>query len=115
VSEPLGSVGHVILPVADVDVAARFFEEVLGLPLRFRDGDRYAAFDAGGATLALASAAEQPAPGRVAVALRVADVEAARARLAPSCEVGEMVESEHERRVSFTDPDGNTFVVYESR
>lgn len=114
-SGPLGSLGHVVLPVSDMDRAVRFCAEVLGLPMRFRDGDRYAAFDAGGATLALAAPAEQSAQGHVTIALRVDDVETARARLAPAAEVGEVVESGHERRVSFTDPDGNAFVVYQSR
>jgi len=112
---PLGRLGHVILPVSDMDRAVQFCAEVLGLELRFRDGDRYAAFDAGGATLALAAPAEQSAPGRVTVALRVDDVTAARARLAPATEVGAVQDSAHERRVSFTDPDGNAFVIYESR
>lgn len=115
--KPLGSLGHVILPVADIGAAVELIENALGLPLRFRDGDRYAAFDAGGATLALAAAEEQVVEGRVAIALRVSDISAARARLleAGACDVGDVLERDHEWRVTFADGDGNPFVAYQSK
>ncbi len=107
--------GHVILPVADLDAALTFCEQALGLPLKFRDGTRYAAFDGGRGTLALADTSEQPVAGVVAIGLRVDDLDAVedRVREAGGTIVGERVESAHERRFTFRDPDGNVFVAYE--
>lgn len=114
-AQPLGRLGHVILPVADFEASVRFCRDVLGLPLRFRDGDRYAAFDAGGATIALATPDEQSSPGRIELAIRVDDIDAARSRVEDAVEVGELAESQHERRAPFTDPAGNAFVLYQPR
>jgi catechol 2,3-dioxygenase-like lactoylglutathione lyase family enzyme len=113
VSGPLGELRQIILPVDDLERACAFVADVLGLELRFRDGDRYAAFSAGAVTLALATAGEQVAPGKIGLALKTADVDAAVTRLA-TAEVahGAPTESAHERRVTFTDEDGNLFVVY---
>jgi predicted enzyme related to lactoylglutathione lyase len=53
--------GLLLCPVEDLDSAATFYRDTLGLPLRFRDGARYCAFDAGGYTLGLAAAGERVA------------------------------------------------------
>lgn len=39
----------VLWPVPDLDAGIDFYCDALGLRLKFRDGDRYAAIDAGGA------------------------------------------------------------------
>jgi predicted enzyme related to lactoylglutathione lyase len=107
--------GHIILPVADLDAALAFCSDALALPLKFRDGARYAALDGGRGTLALAAPEEQAVPGQVVIGLRVDDLDAVEARLveAGASIVGERVESAHERRLTFLDPDGNAFVAYE--
>ena len=113
-STPIGRVGNIILPVSDLDRAVAFLGDVIGLPLKFRDGDRWAAFDAGGLTLAVAGPEEHPPGGLPAVSFKVEDVDAAAARLveAGADVVGEPVRGEHEARLAFRDPDGNVFFVY---
>ncbi len=105
--------GMVIHPVDDLERAIRFYREVLELPQKFRDGDRFCAFDAGGVTLALAAAGERlcDAP---AVSLEVADLDAALRRLeAGGARLLRGPESgPHERRALLADPAGNAFVVY---
>lgn len=64
---PPPRVGNVLHPVDDVEHAARSSGDVFGFALKFADGDRYAALDAGGVTLALAGTAED-ATGVVAAA-----------------------------------------------
>ena len=56
-------IGNVYFPVQDVEAAVRFYQEVLGLTLKFRDGDRWVAFDVAGATLAVAGPEEVPLGG----------------------------------------------------
>lgn len=109
--------GHVVLPVADVGRATAFCQEALGLPLRFRDGDRYAALEGGGAAIALAAAQEQVEAGEVSIGLKVDALDAAadRARNAGARVLGDIVETSHDRRLAVADPDGNIFVLYESR
>jgi predicted enzyme related to lactoylglutathione lyase len=101
--------GNVLIPVADLDRAIAFY----GLPVRFRDGDRFAALDAGGVTLALAGPAEHVTAG-VAPSFRVDSVAAAvRDLLARGGEVvREAADGPHETRAVLRDPSGNVFVVY---
>jgi catechol 2,3-dioxygenase-like lactoylglutathione lyase family enzyme len=46
-------IGNVFYRVPDMDAAVHFYTEVLGFGLKLRDGDRWAAFDVGGMTLAV--------------------------------------------------------------
>lgn len=109
--------GHLVLPVQDVSAGIRFLEGALGLALRFRDGDRYAAFEDAGGTLALAGPEEQVLAGAVAVGVKVADLEAAAARVRAhgGRVLGDPVETDHDRRLAFADPDGNVFVLTQAR
>lgn len=109
-------IGHVIVPVADLETATAFYAERLGLQLRFRDGERYAAVTDGSVTLGLAAAVEQPVPGEVALSFQVdsladflADWQGAEGA---DGEVS-IVEGGHERRATLRDPFGNVVVVYE--
>jgi len=104
---------QVVHPVADVGAAVAFYADALGLAPKFVDGDRYAALDAGGATLALA-APEEDVTGRAAAALKVADVDAAlqRAVEAGATVVAGPDDGPHERRVVVDDPWGNRVVLY---
>lgn len=109
-------VGMVIHPVQDLDRAVSFYTDALGLSLKFRDADRFAAFDAGGVTIALASGSEAVSTVP-AVSYKVADVEAAVASLVASGAEIETPPQEgpHEVRAVLRDPAGNPLVVYASR
>jgi catechol 2,3-dioxygenase-like lactoylglutathione lyase family enzyme len=106
-------VGNVFYVVDDMDAAVDYYGATLGLRLKFRDGDRWAAFDAGGTTVALAAVEEAggaaPGSGGV-VSFRVADVEAWVEEAGVAA--GHVEVGPHEKRVRLTDPAGNRFVVY---
>ena len=68
-------------PVADVAAAVDFYATAFGLPTRFVDGDRYAALDGNGTTLALAAPEEDITGGVPAASFKVADVAATLAAL----------------------------------
>lgn len=48
-----------LYPVDDIDAALPFFEQGLGLAVKFRDGGRYCALDAGPITIALVAGEER--------------------------------------------------------
>jgi len=106
-------IGNVLYPVSDVSGAVEFYERVFGFERKFIDGDRYAAIDAGGTTLAVAGPAEQMAAGP-AVAFKVADVTATLDALRQSgCRILRDAETgPHEVRAVAQDPWGNALVVY---
>ena len=97
---PIGRLGNVILAADDFQRTVDFCEHALGLPLKFRDGDRWAAFDAGGVTLAVAGGSEKPPGGGVALSFKVEDVAAAMARAVKggATVVQEAAEGPHEIR-----------------
>ncbi|RJL26634.1 VOC family protein [Bailinhaonella thermotolerans] len=105
-------IGNVLVPVDDLDKAIAFYG-ALGFPVRFRDGDRFAALDGRGVTIALAGP-EEHVTGATAPSYKVGDVaEAVRdlteagARLVRGPEEGP-----HEVRAVLSDPSGNVFVIY---
>jgi predicted enzyme related to lactoylglutathione lyase len=102
----------VMHPVQNLDAALRFYVDALGLPIRFRDGERFAALDAGGVTLALA-AHDERIVDTPALALRVDDIEAAVARLvaAGALVVQPPEKGPHEWRTVLRDVDGHSFVL----
>lgn len=106
--------GNVLIPVDDLDKAVTFYTEVLGLKLKFRDGDRFAAMDGGGVTIALATSAEQVAGAVTAPSYKVGDVtEAVRDLTAAGAELVSGPEAgPHETRAVLRDPSGNIFVLY---
>ncbi|MBO3746652.1 VOC family protein [Streptosporangiaceae bacterium NEAU-GS5] len=106
--------GNVMIPVADLDEALAFYSDALGLPVKFRDGDRFAALDGGGTTVALVTSQEQVAGAVVAPSYKVDDVgqavrdlEKAGAAVVRAPETGP-----HEIRAVLRDPSGNLFIVY---
>ncbi|MFS3126773.1 VOC family protein [Nocardioides sp. Bht2] len=105
-------VGHLIVPVDDIGTAVEFYSETMGLSERFRDGDRYAALTDGSVTLGLATAVEQPVPGRIVLSFQVGDLAAFLAAW-PGGEDVAVTEGGHERRATLSDPFGNPVVVYE--
>jgi catechol 2,3-dioxygenase-like lactoylglutathione lyase family enzyme len=103
---------NVIFTVSDMEGAVRFYRDVVGLPLKFQDGDRWAAFDGGGCTVALSSGdAEVPTPS-----LKAADLEVwLAAAVQAGAERAPIEDGPHERLVRMRDPAGNPFIVYESK
>jgi predicted enzyme related to lactoylglutathione lyase len=104
---------QVVHPVDDVPAAVEFYSTVLGLPTRFVDGDRYAALDAGPATLAIAADTEAVA-GIAAAAFKVDDVDAFVERVveAGGHVIQEAADGPHERRAVIGDPWGNRVIAY---
>ena len=111
----LGALRQVILPVASIDDALPFFRDELGLELRFRDGDRWAALALGDLTLALAGPGEQPDEERVALGVKVTGLDEALERLGAAG--GRLVQppqtGAHERRATWRRDDGTVLALYE--
>lgn len=103
-------IGNVFYRAQDMDAAVRFYSEVVGLQMKFRDGGNWAAFDVGGATFAI----EGGAPRGATVSLRVEGlsevVEQLRGRGAM---VSDILSGPHERRATLTDSAGNELILYE--
>jgi len=111
------TVNSVLYPARDVDAAVAFYGEVLGLPVKFQDGSRYAALDAGGVSIGILGPEEDVADGRVAASFRVPDVHAAveRAVGAGAAVVRAPETGPHEIRAVVTDPWGNPIVFAAKR
>ena len=111
---PIGRLGNVILPADDFQRTVDFCTHTLGLPLKFRDGDRWAAFDAGGITLAVAGGTEKPPGGGIALSFKVDDVPAAIARAAKggAFVVQEAAEGLHEIRGAVKNRAGHVVYFY---
>ncbi|MBB5435101.1 VOC family protein [Nocardiopsis composta] len=113
-SDGAARIGNVLYPSTDMAASVAFYRDGLGLPVRFTDGDRFAALDGGGITLALAAGAEEVTGGVPAASVRVPDVGAAVAELtgrgAPLLRPAET--GPHEVRAVVGDPAGNPVVLY---
>jgi predicted enzyme related to lactoylglutathione lyase len=106
---------NVLWPVPDLNVAIDFYCGALGLRLKFRDGDRYAAIDAGGVTLALVAGGEDVTGGRPAPSYLVDSVPTAIRELTTAGAelIGGPAAGPHETRATLRDPGGQVFVVYQ--
>jgi catechol 2,3-dioxygenase-like lactoylglutathione lyase family enzyme len=103
-------IGNVFYRATDMDAAVRFYSDVLGLTLKFRDGDNWAAFDINGVTFAL----EGGAPQGARVSLRVDGLSSVVDQLrARGASVSEVESGPHENRATLTDPAGNQLILYE--
>lgn len=111
-------VQNVVYVVEDLDRAEAFYRDVLELPLRFRDGDRWAQFALGPSGFALSSRAEagHGARGGVAV-LEVTELDAARGLLeaASAPVLSERDMGAHGRTLAFRDSEGNIAHLIERR
>lgn len=106
--------GNVFYRTNDMDAAVRFYSEVLGFPIKLRDGDRWAAFDVGGTTLAVEGGAAGGAAGGATVSLRCDGLAEVVADLrARGAQVSDPETGPHERKAQLTDPAGNVLVLYE--
>jgi catechol 2,3-dioxygenase-like lactoylglutathione lyase family enzyme len=107
-------VDFVSVPVRDRDRARRFYGGVLGLPPSERNPDE---FETPNVTLALwqpEAEGVEFAPNTAGIALRVPDVEAARADLAGRGVefLGETVDTGVCHMGFFYDPDGNVLILH---
>ncbi|MEA2419303.1 MAG: hypothetical protein QOE60_1509 [Thermoleophilaceae bacterium] len=109
-------VSQVVLPVSDVEASLGFYEQVLGLPLAMRDGDRYAMLRAGGVKIALAAPEERLPDQGTAPAFKVQSLDEVIERLrAAGVPIPEILEGEHERMIEIADPDGHPVIFYAPR
>jgi catechol 2,3-dioxygenase-like lactoylglutathione lyase family enzyme len=107
-------IGNVFYRVPDMDAAVHFYTEVLGFGLKLRDGDRWAAFDVGGMTLAVEGGAPGGDPGGATVSLRADRLDALVKDLrAKGATVSDVETGPHERKAQLRDPAGNVLVLYE--
>ena len=116
--------GDVIAPrrVQSVFVVARepaslhaFYEGALGLPLKFRDGDRWIQYGVGGTNVALACAEEAaPATGGLVMVLEVEDFDGAQERIvaAGGQVLGLRDMGSHGAVLSLRDPEGNLVQLF---
>ena len=110
-------VDFIAVPTNDVTRAEAFYRDVLGLERNPNSLHDWIEFETGNVTLALVSAEGH---GRDfvslphgSIALRVPDVEAAKAKLeAAGVECGNMWDSGACNGVSFADPDGNGIMLH---
>lgn len=106
-------IGNVFYRAPDMDAAVQFYAEVLGFALKFRDGDRWAAFDVAGMTFAI-EGGTPGGSGGATVSLRVDGLaEVVNQLRAKGASVGEVESGPHERRATLRDPAGNALVLYE--
>jgi len=106
----------VVLSTENIEESIKFYTETLGFPLKFRDGNHFAALDGGNITLALATELDHPIPGQVVVGIKTDDVDAA-AKAADENGGGiarAAYDDAHERRAVVYDSEGNGLVFYKS-
>ena len=109
---------NVYVAATDLGKSVQFYRDVLGLPLKFQDGDRWAQFDIGGTSFSISSANDGRAvPGQGAVTIfEVNDLEAAFTTLrerGASIE-GELVDmGDHGRYFTVLDPSGSPVQLFQ--
>lgn len=113
---PTRELKFIFLSTANIDASVTFYTEVLGFPLKFRDGSHFAALDAGQVTLALCTPIDHPIPGKVVVGVKSDDPDrdAALVDANGGAVVQEAHDDAHERRAVVYDNEGNGIVFYRS-
>jgi predicted enzyme related to lactoylglutathione lyase len=99
----------------NMEASTTFYQQALGLRLKFRDGDRWAQFDVGGANFALSSPAEAADGAQGAVVVFETEDLAAQTNAvlaAGGTLVGERDMGSHGRVATFSDPQGSRFQVF---
>lgn len=113
-------VDFVSVPVRDLARARGFYAGTLELPEGRGSGPRWVEFETGNMTIALVSPdvmgpqfLEDFHPNTTPIALRVADVEEARAKLVKAgVEVADVIDSGVCHIAGFHDPDGNSLILH---
>lgn len=107
---------QVFIPSNDVEQRIPFYTDILGLPLQFRDGDRWVQFQAGNVSIALAAPEEaMGAPLDVPVPVfEVEDLDAALGELrAQGRQTGAVRDmGDHGRTAMIRDPSGAFLVLF---
>lgn len=102
--------------VKDMDKAVGFYQDILGLNIKFRDGDRWTQFDVNGVAVALADPSEGTVPpgGGGTVVLEVDDLGEMRDKLTQNgVTVNDIVDmGEHGRYFTAVDPAGNIVQIF---
>jgi flavin reductase (DIM6/NTAB) family NADH-FMN oxidoreductase RutF len=107
--------GYVLLPSTDVDRDVRFYQDTLGMPLLFQDGQKFASLRCGTTRLALAGQSEQAGTTGTIPTIKFSNLADLAGRLrSHGHTVGEIVEGGHERTLRLQDPSGNGLLLYES-
>ncbi len=107
---------NVYYVVPDMASAVHFYDRVLGLTLKFRDGDKWAPFDAGGANFSLSSpdeAAEGATGATVVFQVEDADIVAAAIVEAGGAVLHRRDMGSHGVTVACRDPFGNVIQLFE--
>ncbi len=110
-------VDYIAVPTNDVEQAAEFYGQVLGLEKNPNSLHDWIEFETGNVTLALVNTETHgrefaPLP-HGSIAIRVPDVEAAKAKLdAAGVQCGDVWDSGACKGASFTDPDGNGILIH---
>ena len=102
--------------VNNMDQAVNFYQDILGLDVKFRDGDRWTQFDVNGVGVALADPSEGPVPsgGGATVVLEVEDLGEMREKLTQNgVTVNETVDmGGHGKYFTAVDPAGNIVQIF---
>jgi predicted enzyme related to lactoylglutathione lyase len=105
----------VYMVVNDMDSLHAFYSQVLGMPPKFRDKDRWTQFNIGGTNFALSSP-EEAAPGASGsvIVFEAASLNGVRESVegAGGKLVGERDMGSHGKVATFTDPEGRLFQVF---
>ena len=129
-SVSIRGLSHIVLPVADLDLALAFYRDLLGLEVVMRlepdDSDTEGSIAAGlriagvlvpgGTMLELVQGMQEPRAGATVVALNVTDVKAAREQVEAAGVSPAMLPTEVTPGVTMmflTDPDGRTVELVE--
>ena len=102
--------------VDNMDKAVDFYTGILGLNVKFRDGDRWPQFDVNGTAVAIADPSEGSVPpgGGATVVLEVEDLAVMRAELeAKNVTVNDTVDmGGHGKYFTTVDPAGNIVQIF---
>ncbi len=102
--------------VNNMDQAVNFYQDILGLDVKFRDGDRWTQFDVNGVGVALADPSEGSVPpgGGATVVLEVEDLGEMREKLAQNgVTVNATVDmGGHGKYFTAVDPAGNIVQIF---
>ncbi|WP_208948481.1 VOC family protein [Segnochrobactrum spirostomi] len=104
------------LVVDDMAESRAFYEDILGLKLKFADAARWTQYDCGGASFALGDRSEGPEEARGAtIVFEVQDLEAMTTRLRDAgTALGPLRDmGAHGRVLTVADPAGNLFQLFE--
>jgi predicted enzyme related to lactoylglutathione lyase len=101
-----------LYPVDRIDDGLKFFREAMGLPIKFRDGERFCALDAGGFTIGLVAQDERIVEQPTLV-YRVEDIAKTLERLvaAGASVLLPITKGPHEMRAVLRDREGFPLVI----